>query len=147
METIPTTTFQPYFLLHSCRTHLPYVYWGRYIGGIAAATPPILSKDKIGLPQYMYIEERLLGNCRRCSNILMLPDPWLTWRLWDWIISKKYYKNVRPQKNTICLDPKLKSYSFWMKGVHILLFKKTTNPNFDLIKRISKFVSLFRGDN
>ena len=32
METIPTTTFQPYFLLHICGTHLSYGYWGRYIG-------------------------------------------------------------------------------------------------------------------
>ena len=49
--TIPTTTFQSYFLLYSYKTHLSYRYWGRYIGGTAAASP------LIGYPNTILLRE------------------------------------------------------------------------------------------
>jgi hypothetical protein len=66
MRTTPTTIFQPTFLLHTCETHLSYRYWGRYIGCCCSNSPNI-HKNIIGLPQYMYIRDRLLRNWWRCS--------------------------------------------------------------------------------
>jgi hypothetical protein len=39
MGTIPTITFQLYFLLRSCGTHLSYGYWRRYIGVLLQQLP------------------------------------------------------------------------------------------------------------
>jgi hypothetical protein len=42
---------------------------GEIYYGTVAATPPILTKDDIELPQYIHIGEILLGNCWKCSTL------------------------------------------------------------------------------
>jgi hypothetical protein len=61
--TIPTTTFQSYFLLYSCEIHLSYVYWRRYIGGTTTTTPSVNLESDIELPQYHLIRGVVLGDC------------------------------------------------------------------------------------
>ena len=64
----PNYHFQPTFLLHTCGTHLSYGNWGKYIGYCSSNSPDI-HKNIIGLPQYIYIGDRLLGNWWRCSQL------------------------------------------------------------------------------